>query len=123
MNFMDNKKQLILFYLFITLFPNSRQGCSEHCIACNSYSHCDKCDDGYYVKDYVCKRCGFCKTCEDSTGYCSSCFKGFFFSPTDYCVQCPDGCEECTDKNTCQSCRDGYELIGQKCNKCISEKC
>ena len=81
MNFMDNKKQLILFYLFITLFPNSRQGCSEHCITCTSNNHCDKCEDRYFVnKQFSCSLCGIiCKTCEDSTGYCSSCIKGFFF--------------------------------------------
>ena len=81
MNFMDNKEQLILFYLFIASFPNSKQGCSEHCTLCSDNNHCDKCEDGYYVnKQFSCTRCGvICITCEDSTGYCSSCIKGLFF--------------------------------------------
>ncbi|EGR33994.1 leishmanolysin family protein, putative, partial [Ichthyophthirius multifiliis] len=95
--------------------------CSENCIYCDERG-CSKCIDGYYA-EYRTKQCfqcsskyANCLTCNDFS--CKKCNHGYQLdSIQTNCeqaiqqstqVECPYGCEQCSQQGECYKCQDGY---------------
>ncbi|EGR33996.1 leishmanolysin family protein, putative [Ichthyophthirius multifiliis] len=117
--------------------------CSENCIYCDGRG-CSKCIDGYYA-EYRTKQCfqcsskyANCLTCDDFS--CKKCNHGYQLdSIQTNCeqaiqqstqVECPYGCEQCSQQGECYKCQDGYYVSNstQQCTSCIlkfsyCEKC
>ncbi|EAR86012.1 leishmanolysin family protein (macronuclear) [Tetrahymena thermophila SB210] len=107
----------------------------DRCLSCISgykynkegYSCEIVCQPGQYVdRDQTCKPCSSpCATCEYYDNRCLSCVSGYTYNNY-YCQQnskqsargCHESCNTCTkamDPRSCDSCREGYELINGAC--------
>ena len=94
--------------------------CNKNCKTTNDNCKCETCNDvGYYLKNYQCLQCdSYSKTCKDSSSFCLSCNNGYYLTSSNLCEKCPDTCNECTDENTCTSCKDNHFLLIDKCYQC-----
>ena len=65
--------------------------CKENCAKCKDERTCDKCEGGYYYKDFDCV---------------SDCGSGFIESEEGICIECKNSCEKCKfdDVECCTSC-------------------
>ena len=97
---------------------------SNYCYACkdnytpiklnNIITKCEGCETGENEK---------CKTCDASTGQCTSCNDGYYLPSDDTekenCQQCSvENCKSCSGTrtiNTCDTCKDTYILSYGKC--------
>ena len=77
----------------------------EHCIT-YSNSNCEKCDDGYYLKDNGCKYITIknCESLEEDSTHCKTCKEGYILN--DERMQCNDLCKEYED--ICDKCKSNY---------------
>ncbi len=51
---------------------------------------------------------------EDNKRHCNKCVDGYFLKEINgikICEKCSEGCKTCIDENNCEQCMTGYELI------------
>ncbi|KAL4438374.1 hypothetical protein ABPG74_009413 [Tetrahymena malaccensis] len=132
---------------FLDYQDNQCKPCTNNCGSCEYYAdRCLSCVSGYkydneryscevvcqpgqYVdRDQKCKACSApCATCEYYDNRCLSCVSGYTYNNY-YCQQnakssargCHESCNTCTkamDPRSCDSCREGYELLSGSCLK------
>ncbi|CAD8047667.1 unnamed protein product [Paramecium sonneborni] len=109
-------------------------GCDKN--KCDDYDNgkCDKCVDGYYLKNYVCYLCTY--PCIECSSYsCKKCAQGYNLS-NGKCISCSmplckscamnsNQCQYCVDdayfldssKTACK-CNDTYFSDGKQCKQC-----
>jgi hypothetical protein len=100
--------------------------CPPGCLTCSSTdtSICESCITGSFLNSTTktCDPCsGGCISCGTSATQCSTCPPGEFFGATQ-CEDCPKNCFNCSDANTCITCKKGFTLIktGSNTGKCRS---
>ena len=100
---------------------NSRQDSAMKCVSCNH---------GYFLMrigtsdnfQQDCIKCSLsnCSTCSHGAQVCHQCNQGYFndstpmvtqFDRVEKCSSCPENCNVCSDKNSCEICQFGYEFI------------
>ena len=48
--------------------------------------------------------------------------KGYLFdSNLKKCFKCPNGCQYCSNRYSCDVCNDGFFLLSNSCEKCIKD--
>ncbi|EAR93808.2 leishmanolysin family protein (macronuclear) [Tetrahymena thermophila SB210] len=107
--------------------------CPIGCKNCSDAKNCTQCDklNGYRQQGTDCTLCiSPCATCsQENPNSCYSCennmfiqnnqcvlacSKGFYLGKNNVCHQCLDGCESCSDSNSCISCNKDYQLFSDK---------
>ena len=99
------------------------QACSLYCVSClsNGPGHCDSngCIQGtvQVTGTTNCTKCfAGCTTCSASDpNQCLDCGNQRFLTTAGSCQGCPTGCQTCTSASNCQSCTQGYFLVGTAC--------
>ena len=114
---------------------------NEGCNTCFNNGTCQKCINGFELKNNTCsknKECKIgeygkeCKKCNElnlncdecnKSGYCIKCKKGYYLSGIDSnskCLKCLSTCEECESLNICTKCTEGLILNKDSCVSCLS---
>ena len=69
---------------FFSLFKYNIQGsiaCDDYCNDCTFFFKCNSCKDHYFLESNACLKCdNNCKTCEESSSKCTSCYEGYYLS-------------------------------------------
>ncbi|KAH0576101.1 Cysteine-rich membrane protein 2 [Spironucleus salmonicida] len=121
--------------------------CMEGCDSCNTLEVCSRCSTGYLKKDNRCLKCSQnCQQCS-AADTCDECLDGYRFTTDDQCVkdqctsirgcpdgqqcekldsgnvciQCPDLCKVCSDKDTCTECFGHARFNSDR--KCVQDFC
>ena len=90
---------------------------NDQCIRCDKHGDCLECSPGLKGTncDEKCK--DVCETCEAVGNNCLSCVNDHFIIKGQ-CVSCSKHCLECTNKENCTLCKEGF--YGNTCSKCPS---
>ncbi|KAH0576181.1 Cysteine-rich membrane protein 2 [Spironucleus salmonicida] len=121
--------------------------CIDGCATCNIAEVCSRCSTGYLKKDDRCLKCSQnCQQCQ-AADTCDLCLKGYRFNTNEQCVedqcdniigcsdsqhceqldsgniciQCPELCKVCSDKDTCTECLHYARFSSDK--KCVEDQC
>eukprot|EP01017_Pseudomicrothorax_dubius_P018302 TRINITY_DN2029_c0_g1_i3.p1 TRINITY_DN2029_c0_g1~~TRINITY_DN2029_c0_g1_i3.p1 ORF type:complete len:236 (+),score=19.85 TRINITY_DN2029_c0_g1_i3:165-872(+) len=97
--------------------------CPDNCRACSTDGKCTECSVGYGIKsaDGTCEICSSiktgCRACKDSK--CTACLANSALGSVynlinDNCVECPVGCDKCSDSKTCIEC---FKIIVPQADK------
>lgn len=101
----------------------------EGCNVCRSSPKiCDRCMPGWELqKDKTCKNLKKdCKNWAFDGITCLDCPIGYSYSRTQQkCVECPENCSDCRDRNICRSCNPGYFFNSEttECKLCEVTGC
>lgn len=120
---------LPIFLFFVTFSSEVNADCTApNCEACmpNEAAKCKTCNKGYRLEGTACEACtgANCGTCPDAANTCATCKAEAMYILTDKsdCKACGENCNAC-DKETCTTCKLGFELKDKACSKCSIAKC
>ncbi|EDR27922.1 protein serine/threonine kinase, putative [Entamoeba dispar SAW760] len=94
-----------------------KKGCK---IITQNGENCAICEDGYFYKDGICKKCDpSCSTCSKTSLFCLQCAENFYFVSSNICYNYST-IEYClaANENGCIDCENGTYLTNYKCLKC-----
>eukprot|EP01017_Pseudomicrothorax_dubius_P043815 TRINITY_DN7356_c0_g4_i1.p1 TRINITY_DN7356_c0_g4~~TRINITY_DN7356_c0_g4_i1.p1 ORF type:complete len:552 (+),score=25.67 TRINITY_DN7356_c0_g4_i1:67-1722(+) len=102
--------------------------CPDNCLSCGDSRICTRCFSEFIPTSYGwCERCSNlfagCNACQNDR--CTACSysssKGRRYNLVDgKCIQCPEGCDKCTDSNTCLLCFKNFKLEADKKCKALT---
>ena len=86
-----------------------------YCISCDKkITRCTACNDGLYLKNNKCFKCGAgCAQCTNDFT-CLKCAEGYYLNANDGCSSCIQYCKACQDLTTCTECLSGFEYDADK---------
>ena len=111
-----NKKELDEKKSAYKIDEYNYKSCSKsinNCIVCNSESYCLSCEEGYGIVNDIHSKCEYLIGIEQKFYYEES--NGVYY----FCNKSIEHCEECSDKDNCNLCKDNYNF--DPYNKCQEE--
>ncbi|KAL3869702.1 hypothetical protein ACJMK2_042354 [Sinanodonta woodiana] len=95
--------------------------CPTLCNRCLNHSYCTECKDGRYGESCQ-KTChSECLTCVDDPQKCTLCKPGKYLHDGNRCLECPENCKRCSDRDKCLQCKSGK--YGHKCDMLCPKNC
>ncbi|ELP83554.1 hypothetical protein EIN_069580, partial [Entamoeba invadens IP1] len=109
---------------------NGESPVDSKCYNCSGYTNCANCDatkciscqQNCYLENANCKLCSTkyegCSLCDLNT--CKECAEGYFMTETGICSKCVTNCAKCSNTTHCETCEEGFMVIGNACGTCES---
>ncbi|KAK3607540.1 hypothetical protein CHS0354_025797 [Potamilus streckersoni] len=95
--------------------------CPTVCSRCLNESFCTECKGGRYGESCQ-KMChSECLSCVDDPHKCTLCKPGKFLYDGNMCLECPENCMTCIERDKCLECKNGK--YGHKCDMPCPKNC